>query len=559
MRSRLTFPLLLILGPIAARRSLGVGLLTLTTAASLFTVPASAQTPTTITGSGGTVTTDAAAPAGVSITANATASNVKLTLGSSSTAAFHIFTSSGSELARFQTNGFLGIGTPAPNRKLDVMSNNDGITFGQHADNLQAIQTYVDGQWSDRSTYGVCCNGLLLQPDGGWVAIGTANPTGGYKLEVAGLVYSSTGGYRFPDGTIQTTASPWSRDAAQATLWTMDKVGIGAPAPGGKLVVVGDAPYNNGAGTRLQSSTVGNYFEMFLNASSLGYTSIQSFQEGVGPAPLLLQGMGGAVAIGTNSPGSGGVYDTPLTVHSNAELGTFIKVSNSHPAYKMGGVWLRENASNAGWLFGTDNGGNAVIRYGTGANETAAITAAKDGTNGLVIGTDGNVGIGQAPAAGMKLQVAGNAHFVGTVTGSAIYATYQDVAEWVPSNTDLGPGTVVVLDPSIGNGVMASGAAYDTAVAGVVSAQPGIILGVAGDDKEQIATTGRVRVRVDASRAPIRVGDLLVTSDTPGTAMRSEPMDIGGRKFHQPGTIIGKALEALEGGQGEILVLLSLQ
>jgi hypothetical protein len=31
------------------------------------------------------------------------------------------------------------------------------------------------------------------------------------------------------------------------------------------------------------------------------------------------------------------------------------------------------------------------------------------------------------------------------------------------------------------------------------------------------------------------------------------------RSFHQPGTIIGKALEPLASGKGEILVLLSLQ
>lgn len=39
----------------------------------------------------------------------------------------------------------------------------------------------------------------------GNVGIGTATP--GQKLEVAGTVYSSTGGFRFPDNTTQTTAA----------------------------------------------------------------------------------------------------------------------------------------------------------------------------------------------------------------------------------------------------------------------------------------------------------------------------------------------------------------
>src|SRR5207249_9075955 len=99
----------------------------------------------------------------------------------------------------------------------------------------------------------------------------------------------------------------------------------------------------------------------------------------------------------------------------------------------------------------------------------------------------------------------------------------------------------------------------DTSVAGVVSAQPGVLLGTAGKSKEKIATTGRVKVRVDATRVPIRRGDLIVTSDKPGMGMRSEPVNVAGVPMHRPGTVIGKALEPLGSGEGEILVLLSLQ
>jgi hypothetical protein len=116
-----------------------------------------------------------------------------------------------------------------------------------------------------------------------------------------------------------------------------------------------------------------------------------------------------------------------------------------------------------------------------------------------------------------------------------------------------------VLDTGKSNHVVASDVAYDTKVAGVVSAEPGVILGVPGDDKVKVATTGRVKVKVDATGGAIRVGDLLVTSGVEGVAMKSAPVDLGGVKIHRPGTIIGKALEPLAGGVGEILVLLSLQ
>lgn len=154
----------------------------------------------------------------------------------------------------------------------------------------------------------------------------------------------------------------------------------------------------------------------------------------------------------------------------------------------------------------------------------------------------------------------GNVVAAGSITGATVVGSiYQDVAEWVPATTDMAPGTVVVVNPERSNEVMPSEEEYDTRVAGVVSAQPGILLGVASASKEQIATTGRVKVKVDATHGPIAIGDLLVTSATSGVAMKSEPMEIQGRKFHQPGTIIGKALEALPSGTGEILVLLSLQ
>lgn len=147
----------------------------------------------------------------------------------------------------------------------------------------------------------------------------------------------------------------------------------------------------------------------------------------------------------------------------------------------------------------------------------------------------------------------------GTLTAKVIGAVYQDVAEWVPATVDMTPGTVVVLNTEKTNEVMPSALEYDGRVAGVISAQPGLLLGVEGESKEMVATTGRVKVKVDATRTPIQIGDLLVSSSKPGTAMKSVPIDVGGVAIHRPGTIIGKALEPLASGEGKILVLLSLQ
>lgn len=217
------------------------------------------------------------------------------------------------------------------------------------------------------------------------------------------------------------------------------------------------------------------------------------------------------------------------------------------------GIIARDNTNHVELAIGTGalGGGQFAGLFGTRTAQDLYLQAA--GNNIMIVKTNGTVGIGTlTPTA--TLDVAGNVNVSGNIA-----AKYQDVAEWVPAEEPLDGGTLVVLSPKTVNAVRRSSHAYDTAVAGVVSDKPGVILGEGGANKAKIATTGRVKVRVDATREPIAIGDLLVTSDLAGYAMRSKPVDIGGMQLHRPGTIVGKALEPLASGKGEILVLLTLQ
>jgi hypothetical protein len=68
-----------------------------------------------------------------------------------------------------------------------------------------------------------------------------------------------------------------------------------------------------------------------------------------------------------------------------------------------------------------------------------------------------------------------------------------------------------------------------------------------------IALIGKVCCNVDASYAPIEVGDLLTTSPTMGHAMKAND------HTKSSGTILGKALRPLREGQGLIPILVALQ
>jgi hypothetical protein len=201
------------------------------------------------------------------------------------------------------------------------------------------------------------------------------------------------------------------------------------------------------------------------------------------------------------------------------------------------------------FVFGSGDGKSALHNYegyaqwGTDGNRHIV----------LIPGGSGNVGIGTTSPS-EKLEVDGNIKISGNIN-----AKYQDVAEWVPSSERLKPGTVVIVDPTRDNEVVSSQKAYDTRVAGVVSHQPGLLLGEGGKGQYMIAHTGRVKVKVDARFGAIHKGDLLTTSSIPGVAMKSQPIDFAGAEIHRPGTILGKALESLNSGQSEMLVLLSLQ
>jgi hypothetical protein len=358
---------------------------------------------------------------------------------------------------------------------------------------------------------------------GGNVGIGTTSPTA--PLTVNGQIYSQSGGIKFPDGTIQTTAAT-SGGGGTGTV-TAANVSSGAFGSGGAggnysfpaILTIGSSVGIGPVSTPIALLDIRKSIvtDAAANLLTLGYSGTQSNRS------VSVQQIGNA--------GTASQY-----VFLNGGLGA--SSTTAAPTF----------TSSFAPTFGieSNDSGMSMVTAAAGTN-IAPVRA-------LTVNSAGHIGIGVAPSADYVVDITGSLRAT-----DVIGADYQDVAEWVPAGETLTPGMVVVLNRKHNNEVLESRASYDTSVAGVVSEHPGVVLGKGGPDKAKIATTGRVKVRVDASKNPIEIGDLLVTSEIAGMAMKSEPMEINGRRFHQPGTIIGKALEPLPSGTGEILVLLSLQ
>lgn len=147
----------------------------------------------------------------------------------------------------------------------------------------------------------------------------------------------------------------------------------------------------------------------------------------------------------------------------------------------------------------------------------------------------------------------GSIHAEGTITSGG--ADFAERFEVVGSVAAYGPGDVLQISQEADRHLELAAEPYSRRIAGVYATQPGVLLGdVDPEASVPLGVVGVVPTKVTAEGGAIRRGDLLVTSSTPGHAMKGDPERIG------VGMVIGRALQDFDGEEvGVIEVLVNVQ
>jgi hypothetical protein len=199
------------------------------------------------------------------------------------------------------------------------------------------------------------------------------------------------------------------------------------------------------------------------------------------------------------------------------------------------------NIVSTGTYYGTSLNVTGNINFGGSLVDTGAleiitgsngnITLSPNGSGLIVVSKD--IRNGQANGVGNIGTVGG---YFNTIFAKSTSAQYADLAEMYVSDADYLPGTVVVFGGEYE--ITISTASHSTAVAGIVSTNPSYLMNStqSGEHVLPIALTGRVPCLV---QGPVKKGDVLVASSTPGVAQR-----IG--MNWQPGCVVGKSMEVID-------------
>lgn len=175
------------------------------------------------------------------------------------------------------------------------------------------------------------------------------------------------------------------------------------------------------------------------------------------------------------------------------------------------------------------------VNYNT-ANTNPVLTAEQHSNGSIAVFKSGNPGTVNVA----RINSAGRGFFNGGTQNSG--ADVAEVFDVEGTINNYEPGDVLVISLDKDRAVAKSGEPYSTLVLGVYATKPGVLLTEEHIDsdlsnKAPMGVIGVIPTKVCIEGGAIQKGDLLVTSSTPGVAMKANPDKV------KPGQVIGKALD----------------
>jgi hypothetical protein len=367
--------------------------------------------------------------------------------------------------------------------------------------------------WTGTTTLG---NSVITQSAGN-VGIGTKKPD--TKLSVVG---SNANGAVITGSNIATTGAP------SAVLGI-----VGAPS--------GSGVYGNATSTA-------------SGASAQGVSGQSAAPNGVGVNGVSTSTTGTGIGVTGSSLGTGVFgFTTATTGYASGVLG----ISGASSGSGVDGVGTGVNGIG---VEGTSPYWGVEAFNGT-CNSSGCTPAAGD-AGIFITASGGNILVGNVASASnnwttvFRVDSTGKGFFDGgTQTGGADFAESVAVIKEFSHHE---PGDLLIVDTTGKRQLKLSSEPYSTLVAGIYSTKPGVLassheMGEAAANEIPLSIVGIVPCKVSAENGPIEPGDLLVSSSTPGHAMK------GTDRARMLGAVVGKALEPLSGGKGVIQVLVTLQ
>jgi Chaperone of endosialidase len=311
---------------------------------------------------------------------------------------FHIWNGNSTDLFTVSgASGFIGIGTNTPAATLDVAGTALPSILKVDSDRLNAnryllVTSYgADGVirvnpgpastiylnrevgvtrdfhiWNGNTADVFTVSGATAN-----VGIGNAAPS--YRLDVAGPIRSSAGGFVFPDGTTQTTAatsggsgtSPWTTGGG-VLYYNGGNVGIGTTAPGSKLDVAGDI---NFSGTLRYQGKQALQITFNSGVTSTGYHALDNLTTGTNDTAI------GFNVLSFNTSGSQNTATGGYSLYSNT-AGSY-NTANGYGALQSN---TTGNHSTAIGFFALSSANGAGFNTATGSYSLAANTIGQDNT-----------------------------------------------------------------------------------------------------------------------------------------------------------------------------------